>query len=57
MEKENYFRFATEYVSEGKRYGENIFAKNRAEAEKLLMDKKLTERIVGHDPDTIILFD
>lgn len=57
MKKEPHYEFFTEYVSQGKRYGNSIFAKDRAEAERLLRDKRLTERITGYDPENPILYD
>lgn len=55
--KEKWYKFITEWVSNGKRYSDSIFAKSRQEAEHLLRDKKLTERIVGYDPEKSYLFD
>ncbi|MCX7549269.1 hypothetical protein [Xanthomarina sp. F2636L] len=51
------YKYITEYVSEGKRYGGSIFAMSKKEAEKKLEDKRLTERIVGYDPETLYLND
>lgn len=55
--KEFYYEFYTEYVSNGKRYGSSVFARNEKEAEILLSDKRLTERILGCDPEKPILLD
>jgi len=50
INQKKYFEFITEYNHNGKRYGDSIFAENREEAEKQLLSKKATERILGYDP-------
>jgi len=55
--EEEYFKFLTEWVANGKRYGDHIYAKTRIEAERLLANRQLTERITGYDPETTYLFD
>ena len=56
MQKE-YFEFVTEYNHNGKRYGDSIFAENKEEAERQLISKRATERIVGYDPEKVYLHD
>lgn len=45
-------RFSTEYYSNGRVYSSEVYAKSIEDAQILLRDKKLTERIVSYDPDT-----
>ncbi|WP_195157658.1 hypothetical protein [Flavobacterium columnare] len=47
------YKFLTEFYHNGKKYGCEIYAESKEEAEKLLASKKLTERITGHDPETV----
>ena len=56
MQKE-YFEFITEYNHNGKRCGDSIFAENKEEAERQLISKRATERIVGYDPEKVYLHD
>lgn len=60
MKKETqkeYFKFVTEYIHDGKKYGSTLFAENKKEAEKQLQSKRETERILGYDPNTVYLND
>ncbi|WP_445957861.1 hypothetical protein [Yeosuana sp.] len=56
MQKE-YFEFITEYIHDGKKYGSSVFAKNKEEAERQLISKRETERIIGYDSTKVYLHD
>lgn len=43
-------KYFTEYQYNGKRYGEEIYAENREQAEAILKSKRKTEKITGYDP-------
>lgn len=47
------YKFITEYISNGKKYGGEIYAENKKDAERKLEDKRLTERIIGYDPEIL----
>ena len=53
--QKGYFKFITEYIHDGNKYGSSIFAKNKEEAEKQLQSKRETERILGYDPTKVYL--
>ena len=50
-------KYLTEYKHNGKLYGCEIYANSIEEAEELLKSKRLTEKIVGHNPTVEYLFD
>lgn len=50
MEK---YKFITEYTYNNKRYGSEIFAESLEEAERILKSRKVTETILGYDPEKI----
>ena len=50
-------KYLTEYKHNGKLYGCEIYAKSKEEAEELLKSKRLTEKIIGHNPTVEYLFD
>ena len=53
--QKEYFEFITEYIHDGKKYGSSIFAKNKEEAERQLISKRETERIIGYDSTKVYL--
>lgn len=58
QEKKNELNpYYTQWVHKGKLYSETIYAKSKKQAEKMLESKKLTEHIVGYDPNTVLLDD
>jgi hypothetical protein len=56
-QKKGQYKFITEYISNGKRHGCEIYAEDKKAAERKLEDKRLTERIVGYDPTILYLND
>jgi hypothetical protein len=50
-------KYLTEYKHNKKLYGCEIYANSIEEAKELLKSKKLTEKIIGHDPTTEYLDD
>lgn len=51
------YKFITEYKHNNKTYSSEIFAKDKKEAEKQLLSKRETERILGFDPTVEYLDD
>ena len=49
-------KYLTEYKHNGKLYGCEIYANSKEEAEELLKSKRLTEKIIGHNPTVEYLF-